>query len=307
VVIGANGFIGSHLVDELVRRGHTVRAFDRFSSRQQFLQSDLVEKFVGDFLNDADLKKAVHGQDIVYHFLSTTTPATAQADPTMDVRTNIAQSIALLQSCVQAGVSRVYFASTGGAIYGDQQLNAYREDDATLPISPYGIGKLSIESYLRYFRVTEGLESVVLRISNPYGPRQTGNRGQGLIPIALKHISAGKPVIRLGDGSMVRDYLYVKDLVSMIGLMTETAPKYSVYNLGSGEGVSVNEVLTAIGQVLGRDFAIEGHDSPATYVAKVVLNTDRYHDEFKDIKLTTLRHGIENTLQQFAVTENSLP
>ncbi|WP_327015916.1 NAD-dependent epimerase/dehydratase family protein [Cryobacterium sp. MP_3.1] len=302
MIIGANGFIGSHLVDELVRRGHTVRAFDRFSSQHRSYVSDQVESMAGDFLNDADLKRAVLGQDVVYHFLSTTTPATAQADPTMDVRTNVAQSIALLQSCVQVGVRRVYFASTGGAIYGDQSLTEYKEEDATLPISPYGIGKLSIENYLRYFRVTEGLESVVLRISNPYGPRQTGNRGQGLIPIALKQIAAGNPVVRLGDGSMVRDYLYVEDLVRMIGLMSDTEPRHSMYNLGSGHGASVNEVLTVIGEVLGREFKIVGRDSPATYVSKVILNTDRFHDEFRDTNLTSLHTGIANTLQQLPLS-----
>ncbi|MCI0158198.1 NAD-dependent epimerase/dehydratase family protein [Leifsonia shinshuensis] len=294
VVIGANGFIGSHLVDGLVDAGHSVRAFDRFSSRRPTFQRP-AEVMVGEFLSRADLEAAVAGQDYVFHFLSTTTPATAEGDPTLDIRTNLAQTIELLEASVQAGVRRFYLASTGGAIYGDQGKREYSELDATVPVSPYAIGKLAIEQYLRFFRVKHGLESTVFRISNPYGTRQHPSKKQGLIPIALRQILNGEPVVQFGDGSMVRDYLFVEDLVRMIVPLTERATEYDLYNIGSGEGHTVEEVLAALRRVTETDFAIERRPTPPTFVDHVVLDTGRYRTEFGEMPLTPLDEGIRKT------------
>ncbi|SEB00722.1 NAD-dependent epimerase/dehydratase family protein [Leifsonia sp. 21MFCrub1.1] len=297
VVIGANGFIGSHLVDGLAAAGHSVRAFDRFSSRRPTFDAP-AEVMVGEFLSRGDIESAVSGQDYVFHFLSTTTPATAETDPTLDIRTNLAQTVELLEASVQAGVRRVYFASTGGAIYGDQGKTVYSEKDPTEPASPYAIGKLAIEQYLRFFRVKHGLASTALRISNPYGTRQHPSKKQGLIPIALRQILTGKPVVQFGDGSMVRDYLYVEDLVRMIVPMVEHEPAHDVYNIGSGSGHSVNEVLDALRRVTNIDFDIERREKPATFVEHVVLDGSRYRTEFGEVELTPLDEGIRRTFAE---------
>jgi UDP-glucose 4-epimerase len=227
--------------------------------------------------------------------LSTTSPATADADPALDVRTNLIQSISLLQAAVDAKVKTVYFASTGGAIYGPQGHSTYSENDQTLPISPYGVGKLAIERYLEYFRRTHGLEYVVFRISNPYGPRQRPETQQGLIPIALRRVMAGLPVVRLGDGGMVRDYVYVGDVVSAISPVVDASPCYRVYNVGSGVGQSVNEVLDHLREVIGRDFDVEEQPAPASFVDRVVLDTSRFRFEFGEIAKTSLSDGIRAT------------
>lgn len=297
VVIGANGFIGSHLVDALASSGHEVRAFDRFSSREPTFRAP-AEIMVGEFLSRGDLEAAVAGQDYVFHFLSTTTPATAESDPTLDVRTNLAQTIELLEASVHAGVGRVFFASTGGAIYGDQGKNEYSELDATIPASPYAIGKLAIEQYLRFFRVKHGLASTTLRISNPYGTRQHPSKKQGLIPIALRQILAGKPVVQFGDGSMVRDYLFVEDLVRMIVPLLAADSQHDLYNMGSGVGHSVSEVLEALRRVTGTDFDVEQRPTPPTFVDHVVLDTTRYRSEFGEVELTSLDEGIRKTFTE---------
>ncbi|HEV7741954.1 MAG TPA: NAD-dependent epimerase/dehydratase family protein, partial [Pseudolysinimonas sp.] len=152
LVIGANGFIGSHVVDALVAAGHEVSAFDRFRTADTVFTS-AVNMIAGDFLSRSDLEAAVAGQDYVFHLLSTTTPATSEGDPTLDVRTNVAQTVELLEACVAAGVAHFYYGSTGGAIYGSQGKSEYAETDRALPVSPYGIGKLTVEHYLHYFRV----------------------------------------------------------------------------------------------------------------------------------------------------------
>jgi len=295
VVIGGNGFVGSHLVDALAREGHQVTAFDRFGSRRAAYVSPGVRALQGDFLSRSDIEEAVRDQDMVFHFLSTTNPATAQSDPTLDIRTNVAQTVELLEASVAHGVHRFFFASTGGAIYGSQGKEEYREADRTHPVSPYAIGKLTIENYLRYFHIMHGLSSTALRISNPFGPRQGPDRRQGLIPIALRQISRAAPVERFGDGSMVRDYLYVEDLVAMIARMVGREPEHMVYNLGSGAGRSVNEIFAAIERVVGGPFDIRESAAPPTFVDRVVLDTARFAEEFGMPQLTTLEDGIQKT------------
>jgi UDP-glucose 4-epimerase len=297
-VIGANGFIGSHLVDALVAADHEVRAFDRFSSRTPTFDATDVEIVQGEFLSRSDLDSAVQGMDFVVHALSTTTPATAESDPTLDIRTNVAQTVELLESCVDANVGHLYFTSTGGAIYGPQGKTEYAESDRALPISPYGIGKLSIEHYLQYFKTKHGLASTAFRVSNPYGTRQHPNRKQGLIPIALRQIVLGRPVVRLGDGSMVRDYVYVEDLVRMLVPVLGRATEHGLYNVGSGTGTTVNEVLESLRRVVGADFAIEERPKPPTFVDTVVLNTSRFRTEFGEVPMTPMDEGIRRTYDE---------
>ncbi len=296
-VVGANGFLGSHLVDALVQTGLDVTAFDRFSLEPSF-HAEGVRCITGDFLNRRDLEEAVAGQRYVFHFLSTTTPATAAGDPTLDIRTNIAQTVELLETCAAAGVERVFYASTGGAIYGDQGKSEYSEADRALPVSPYGIGKLTIEHYLEFFRRTHGLDYTVLRISNPYGTRQHPNRKQGLIPIALNNIARGVPVIQFGDGSMVRDYIYVEDMVRMILPLLDTETRYRIYNIGSGEGTSVAEILAALREVTGQDFEIDVRPVPPTFVQRVILDTARYRAEFDLPDHVDLPTGIARTYDE---------
>ncbi|WP_046528780.1 MULTISPECIES: NAD-dependent epimerase/dehydratase family protein [Cellulomonas] len=295
LVVGGNGFIGSHVVDALAARGHAVTAFDRFGrTRSQFTAAD-VRAVSGDFLNVDDVRHAVEGHDTVVHMLSTTDPATAENDPTLDIRTNVAASIELFRACVDAGVSRVVFASTGGAIYGDQDREVFGEEDPALPVSPYAIGKLTIESYLRYFRRKYGLASTVVRISNPYGPRQNPQKRQGVIPIFLRRLADGLPVTIYGDGSMVRDYVYVTDVAEMVADVAEGTPRHDTYNLGSGSGSSLEDIVRTIGEVTGRDVRREYAPRPATFVDHVTLATARFEAEFPSRPRTSLAEGIRLT------------
>ncbi|HLP23965.1 MAG TPA: NAD-dependent epimerase/dehydratase family protein [Microbacteriaceae bacterium] len=297
VVLGGNGFIGSHLVDALVNAGHDVTVFDRFSTDSRRYRSRNVREVTGVFGKDDSVLDALDGADTVFHFVSASTPASAAEAPARDVADNVVPTVQLLEHAVSAGVKRILFASTGGAIYGEQAHAVHAETDPILPLSPYAIAKAAIEGYLRFFRAEHGLNSTVLRISNPYGPRQSGARGQGLIPIAIRRVLDGEPVVRYGDGTMVRDYVYIDDLIAMIMRIVATAsPKYDVYNLGSGRGESVNDVLHAVERELG-SFAIDQRPTPSSFVNRVVLDTARFTTEFGTLPLTQLEDGIAASVQ----------
>lgn len=295
VVIGGNGFLGSHLVDELTRRGHDVAAFDRFSTPTPVYSAAGVRRIVGDFSNVADLRDAVSDQDYLFHFLSTTTPASTENDPSLDVRTNVAQSVELFEAAAQARVSKVFFASTGGAIYGDQDTDVIGERSVPAPVSPYAIGKQAIEGYLRYFELKRGLRAVSFRISNPYGPRQHPHMKQGVIPIFLHRIAQGLPITVFGDGTMVRDFVYVEDVARMVAETVDRDPSHSIYNIGSGAGATVNDVLELARAVTGRDVAVQHEPRPLTFVERSVLDISRYTDEFSVEPTVALREGLDRT------------
>lgn len=297
LVLGANGFLGSHLVDSLVSRGLHVRTFERISSKPAYEHHPNIEQFKGDFLNKADLDEALDGIDYVYHFISTTTPVTAENDPSFDIDTNVRGSVALFEACVKKSVKRVFFASTGGAIYGENNVQPYTETSLTQPVSPYAIGKLSIEGYLRYFRRKHGLHSTVFRISNPYGERQSLGSKQGVIPIFLENIYRGRPITVYGDGSMIRDYVYVKDLTRAIASVAQSDFEYEVYNVGSATEVSVNELIAIAKRVTGKEVNVEHIPAPSTFVQSVVLDDSRFVDEFSPFTTTELEDGMKQTYE----------
>jgi len=295
LLLGANGFVGSHLVDELVANGDEVRAFDRFSNGTQFLPNKNIEIVKGDILNKNDIHEALLGIDYVFHFISTTNPATADKDPLLDIETNVRMSLQLFDACVQHKIKRVIFASTGGAMYGEvNQETPIKENICPQPISPYAIGKLTIENYLRFYQKKHKLDSVIFRISNAYGERCSLNKHQGVIPIFLHHLLCDKPITILGDGSMIRDYIYVKDLTKLIAEAYKDASQ-PLYNIGSGIGVSINELVEIIKKVTHKSFKINYAPKPATFVDKIVLDTILYRDEFRIKPEISLAAGIEMT------------
>ncbi len=303
LIVGGNGFMGSHLVDRLAADGHEVAVFDRFSTPHPRYVAQGVRAVVGDLGDVSRLASAMRGVDEVYHFVSPTTPATAAIDPVSDVRDGLPRSIALLQTAVNSGVGRVVFASSGGTIYGDQPVAAFSESHVPCPVSPYGIGKLAVEGYLRYFQRTHGLDTIALRISNPYGPRQEGTGGHGFIAIAVSAAAHGGPVTVFGDGSMVRDYIYIDDVVATIGSMTGRPHDHEVYNIGSGHGVSVTDLLSVVENTTGRRLQITVSDVPPSFVQRSVLDISRVVEEFGVVPAVGLDEGMARV---WAVSQKDL-
>lgn len=305
LVLGANGFVGSHLVDSLVEGGHNVRAFDRFGSPARFVEHENIEIRAGDYMNTGDLEDALKDIEYVFHFISTTTPAASDKDPTIDIETNLRMSVELFKLCADSDVKRVIFASTGGAIYGNGgEGEARKETDSAEPVSPYAIGKLAIENYLRYFRSKHRLQSTSFRISNPYGERQPTHRRQGVIPIFLDNLYHDRPLTVNGDGGMVRDYIYVKDLANMIARVFERGDLKDLYNVGSGQGTTLNDIIEMAAHVSGKTPVVERAPVPSTFINSVVLDMKRFIADFGEYPLTSLEDGMRATYN-YIVQQNT--
>lgn len=301
VIFGANGFIGRHLTIALAKNAENeVVAFDRFSGYQngephEFKAYTSVKMVAGNFFNRDDVSLALEGSDYVFHLITATSPASSINDPLIDIDTNLRASIELFQLCVEHGVKKIIFPSSGGTVYGDVDKELIDENTVPQPRSPYGITKLTIEHYLRYFNFTHGLDYIVYRIANPYGPGQNIYGKQGVIPIFMHKTLIDEPLVIYGQGSMIRDYLYISDLIDMMAQTYDKAAKYKEYNLGSGNGESINDIVTAIEQCAGKTTQKHYVDVPPAFVEKIVLDTTRFREEFNIQPKVRLNDGIERT------------
>lgn len=301
VIFGADGFIGRNLVYKLAsNKSRQIIAFDRFNGYRKGDQHPFelisnVKIVSGDFFNRSDIYSVLKENDTVFHLVSSTTPATSNADPLIDVDTNIRSSIELFEICVERKIKKVIYPSSGGTVYGDIESDKITELTPTQPRSPYGIGKLTIEGYLRYFKFMHKLDYIVYRIANPYGVGQNIYGKQGVIPIFMHQFLLNKPVTVFGDGEMVRDYIYISDLVNAITETFQNANKYNEYNIGSGQGKSVNEIIKTIEDIVGKKMRKQYIKTPSSYVEKSVLDNSRFIDEFNIYPEVDLTQGIKKT------------
>lgn len=249
-MLGAGGFIGGHLCRELLRRGAVVHGFGRRRSYPDALEG--VRWTPGEFSDRAALARAVDGAEHVFHLLGGSTPASSSQDPVADLVSGAVASLHLLDICRAAGVRRVVFVSSGGTVYGAAAAVPITEDAPTDPVSAYGVSKLVVEKYLHLYRHLHGLDYVVLRVANPFGPWQDPGRRQGVVAALMQAALDGRPAEIWGDGRVVRDYLYAADAAEAVAAAAAYGGAHRVFNVGSGVGRSVLSLARDIGAVAGR-------------------------------------------------------
>lgn len=292
LVIGGHGFIGGHVVDALLAGGHGVRVLDRRPDPFRAAPPG-VDAVTGDLGDPAAVFEALAGMDAVIHLASTTVPSTAALDPVADIQGNLVATVRLLDVMRKAGVGRIVYLSSGGTVYGIPEADPVPEAHPLRPISSYGVVKVAIENFLAAEAHQGGLLPVVLRPSNPYGPRQ-GHRGiQGLIGTLLWRAARGEPVEIWGDGSVVRDYIHVRDLARLC-VAALGAPASACWNAGSGEGRSVAEVIAQVQAVAGGPEVVHRPGRPFD-VPRVVLDTARARAESGWHPTISLEDGIKDT------------
>ena len=294
LILGGNGFIGSHLVDKLLAEGHKVRVFDKYEEHYRKPLSG-VEYHFGDFGNRGQLIEALAGIEVVFHLISTTLPKSSNDDPIFDVQSNVVETLFLLEQCVAQKIRKVVFISTGGAVYGRPETLPIAEDSPTNPECSYGITKLTIEKYLALFKLLYDLDYVVLRPSNPYGERQNPESIQGAVSVFLGKVARGSTIEIWGDGEVVRDYIYISDLVEGIYRAGVTDSPSCIFNLGSGSGYSLNEIIKVIRRITGKEVKVEYVRKRVFDVPKIYLDISRAREELAWSPITTLDSGINKT------------
>lgn len=279
LVLGGNGFIGSHLVDELVRREWEVVVFDLHERRYDALPAE-VDFVQGDLKQLYLVREALIGVDVVFHLAWTTIHEISNQDPTADVDENLVPAIHLLQACRQVGIGRFVFMSSGGTVYGPSQLMPISEAYPKNPINAYGITKLAVEKYVQMFHHLYDLDYAILRPSVPYGPRQNPLGRQGAVAVFLYRVAQGLPITIWGDGSVTRDYFYISDLMeALVSVAERDLGQHRVFNIGGREEISLTRLLHAAEETVGRKASVAFRPGRKFDASRLMLDTTRANRE----------------------------
>lgn len=298
LVIGGGGFIGSHLVTALLAQNAQVRVLERpYRERSRVLPvHPALEWLEGDFGNTQDLIRALNGVDVVYHLVSTTQPQSSNDDPAFDVTSNLLGTLNLLEQMRSMKTAKLVFVSSGGTVYGKPLQTPIPETHPTEPTCSYGIVKLAIEKYLALYHLLHGLDYRVLRVANPYGPGQEANRAQGVVGTFLSRVVHDQPIEVWGDGSVVRDYLYISDTVAAMLRAAEYPGEERIFNIGSGNGHSVREIIAAVERVTGKKAKASYTAARKFDVPVSVLDIARAKDALGWRPAVNLDEGLRHTL-----------
>jgi len=297
VILGGAGFLGRHVGRAMAQAGYEVWSVDRVPIEPSGSAPWLAGHWVADY-TDVDAWVASAGSpNVVVHLASTTVPATADADPVADAESNLVGSLRLIRAlCAMPNRPRVLFASSGGAVYGVPQAVPLDEDHPTVPLGAYGVTKMAIEHHLRLAEIRWGLESRVLRLSNPYGEWQRPQGVQGVIAVFAYRALKGLPLDVWGDGSVVRDFVYAADVGRAFVAAAAHAGPSRVFNVGEGSGHSVNHIIRTLEHLLGRPVQRRRHPARPFDPPVNVLDIRRARQELGWQPSVALDEGIAKTL-----------
>lgn len=299
LVTGGAGFIGSHIADKYIDEGHDVVILDDMSSgkedninpKAKFVKMDINDKKIVDLFKDERF-------DIVNHHAAQMDVRVSVNDPKFDARTNILGGLNLYEAAKETGVKKIIFASSGGTVYGEQELFPASEEHPTRPCSPYGISKLSNEKYLFYYKEVYGIDFVALRYANVYGPRQNPHGEAGVVAIfANKLLKGEKPIIN-GDGKNTRDYVYVDDVViaNLLALKDDVS---GIYNIGTAIETDVNDIFRSLNNIIKADCEEEHGPAKAGEQKRSVISFNKIKNLHGWIPKIEFNEGLHYTVNFF--------
>ncbi len=299
LVTGGAGFIGSHLVDSLIERGHKVVVVDDLSSGKREHVHPGARMYELDIRSpDLDRVFSQERPELVDHHAAQVDVRRSMADPLFDADVNVLGSLNVLECTRRHGVEKIIYASTGGAVYGEPAYLPCDENHPVEPLCPYGVSKLAVEHYLHLYRESHGLEYTTLRYANVYGPRQDPFGEAGVVAIFAHQMVQGEEVVINGSGEQERDFVYVADVVEA-NLLAMDGGDGQVYNVGCGVGTSVNELFATMQQMTG--YANEpAHGPPkAGETFKIYLDAAKAKSELGWKPAVTLEEGLRRTIEYF--------
>lgn len=306
-ILGAGGFIGTNLALRLSQSEDIhLTLVDRneqcFSNIYEVLTEDKRKNtsFVSRQLDaSSSFNDIVDGQDIIYHLVSTTNPSTSNQSISRELSDNVIMTNNLLEACVKHPTVELVFLSSGGTVYGKTGVTPIKEDAPTNPINSYGLQKVVIEKMLYMYHYMYGLEYRVIRLSNPYGPYQRPNGIQGVVTTFIYKSLHEEPISVYGDGSTIRDYIYIDDAIEGIIKIANLDNDDKVYNLGSGTGHSINDIIEIIKSVINTDIHVQYSDMRKVDVPINILNVEKYTKAVGECKFVELKDGILKTIDFF--------
>lgn len=296
--------MGNHLCTALTSRGYRVRAFDIAKDMKMLHHiHDKIEMITGDFSNETDVRAAIEGMDVIFHLVSTTIPSSSNQNMAYDIETNLVPTVNMLHVARESGIRKVLFASSGGTVYGEPVILPVPESHPCNPIVSYGIMKFAIERYMEVFNREFGLKTLILRIGNPYGHRHYGYQ-QGIISVFLKRIKAKESLAVWGDGTIIRDYIHIDDVVNAFMLALEYEGEYNIFNIGSGNGASINGLIEIIEKIVKVDLHVAYEKSRLFDIPKIYLDISLARQELQWSPLISIEQGIEHTWHDIQANES---
>ena len=299
LVTGGAGFIGSHVVDRLVQEGHEVVVVDNLSTGKRRNLNRAARFFKLD-IQSWRLERVFRNErpNIVMHLAAQMDVRKSVEDPIFDAQVNVLGMLNVLQQAVRHGVRKVVFSSSGGAIYGEQEIYPAPESHVMRPLSPYGISKLCGEQYLSYYQRVSGLQMVNLRYANVYGPRQDPDGEAGVVAIFIQKLLNNEQAIVNGNGRQTRDFVYVEDVVEA-NLAVMGQETQGTYNVGTGEETSINDLLRIL--VSRTNSTCKEVHGPAKTGEQVrsVIDSGKLRQELSWEPRTELSEGLKRTVDYF--------
>lgn len=300
LLLGAAGFIGTNLTLKLVEHDCSLTLVD--GKKEYFSQlPECVRKKVKIIEStsdvDTDFEKLLQEQNVVYHLISTTVPTTSNQLIATELIANVVMTAKMLDACVKTGVQKVVFISSGGTVYGKEGACPLKEDTLTNPISSYGIQKITIEKLLYLYNYLHGLDYRIVRLANPYGPYQRPNGVLGAITTFTYKAINGDEIIVYGDGTVVRDFIYIDDAIRAIVNIAEGESEHKTFNVGCGYGTSIREVLEAIEKALGVEMNVRYVEGRKVDVPVNYLDISRYEQVYGEITRVSLQDGVVRTAE----------
>ena len=290
LVTGARGFLGSALCRTLVARGIAVRATARVLP--EGWRESAIDWRCLDLAQAVDWPALVDGVDTVYHLAWSSIPATAAAAPIQDLTVNVGGLIGLLEAARSRPGIRIVFPSSGGTVYGRSERLPLRETDVTRPLNAYGVAKLTAEAYLDLYRASSGVNSVALRIANPFGSGQDPGKGLGAVTHFARAALAGEPLVLFGDGSTIRDFVEIDDVVEAMILAGERRDVVGPLNIGTGSGRSLSDVIGLLERHFGRPLPVSVRPARPFDVQACVLDVSAARERLG----WSPRYGFEEAL-----------
>ena len=311
LVTGGAGFVGSHLVDELINRGYTVSVIDslvhggkksNLNPNATIYRVDITRhKKVARILSQVK-------PDAVFHLAAHINARYSIDNPLFDNTTNTVATLNLLEQAHQNGLKKFFFVSTGGISYGDDAPRPTPETHPTSSLTPYCISKMASEQYVRFFAKQHGIQYTIFRPANIYGPRQNGSGEAGVIAIFLEKMLAGINPIIYGDGRQTRDWVYVKDVVNALICSLEAPKDSDVYHIASEQPTSVNQVFLELNAHFGNIFEKRHIEAPWKEQKDSCLSSQKIQKELGWKPEVSISEGLYQTVQWFRATRHkSLP